>query len=96
MYISVFAVSLFRNLTGLRCDEDFASCGNPNGELRQAVYAQRDALFRGAEFKFQYDALPLWAGMVGIEGQYDIVRATFIDGTNVPRIPPQRLGGGVY
>ena len=28
--------------------------------------------------------------------QYDIVRATFTDGTNVPRIPPQRLGGGVY
>ncbi len=29
-------------------------------------------------------------------GQYDIVRATFEDGSNVPRIPPQRLGGGVY
>jgi iron complex outermembrane receptor protein len=24
------------------------------------------------------------------------VRATFTDGSNVPRIPPQRLGGGVY
>ena len=24
------------------------------------------------------------------------MRATFTDGTNVPRIPPQRLGGGVY
>jgi iron complex outermembrane receptor protein len=24
------------------------------------------------------------------------VRATFTDGTNVPRIPPQRLGGGIY
>ena len=35
-------------------------------------------------------------GFWGIEGQYDIVRATFTDGTNVPRIPPQRLGGGVY
>ncbi len=95
-YATRFNGFIFRNLTGLRCDEDFASCGNPNGELRQAVYAQRDALFRGAEFKFQYDALPLWTGMVGIEGQYDIVRATFIDGTNLPRIPPQRLGGGLY
>jgi iron complex outermembrane receptor protein len=35
-------------------------------------------------------------GFVGIDGQYDIVRATFTDGSNVPRIPPQRLGGGVY
>ena len=34
--------------------------------------------------------------MWGIDAQYDIVRATFTDGTNVPRIPPQRLGGGVY
>ena len=24
------------------------------------------------------------------------MRATFTDGTNVPRIPPQRIGGGVY
>ena len=39
---------------------------------------------------------PVWNGMFGIEGQYDIVRATFDDGTNVPRIPPQRLGGGVF
>ncbi len=40
--------------------------------------------------------LPVWAGQFGVEGQYDIVRATFTDGTNVPRIPPQRLGGGIY
>jgi iron complex outermembrane receptor protein len=25
-----------------------------------------------------------------------VVRATFADGSNVPRIPPVRLGGGVY
>jgi iron complex outermembrane receptor protein len=34
--------------------------------------------------------------MVGGEGQYDIVRGTFTDGMNVPRIPAQRVGGGVY
>ena len=38
----------------------------------------------------------MWRGFFGVEGQYDIVRATFTDGTNVPRIPPQRIGGGVY
>ena len=35
-------------------------------------------------------------GTLGIDGQYDIVRARFDDGTNVPRIPPQRVGGGLW
>lgn len=88
---------IFRNLTGLRCDEDFASCANdPDLELAQAVYSQRDATFRGAELQAQLDVAPVGAGVWGIDGQYDIVRATFTDGSNVPRIPPQRLGGGVY
>jgi iron complex outermembrane receptor protein len=38
----------------------------------------------------------MWSGFWGVDGQYDIVRATFADGTNVPRIPPQRIGGGIY
>jgi iron complex outermembrane receptor protein len=40
--------------------------------------------------------MPLGSGMFGIDNQFDIVRATFDDGTNVPRIPPMRVGGGVY
>ena len=35
-------------------------------------------------------------GVWGVEGQFDVVRATFTDGTNVPRIPPMRLGGGAF
>lgn len=88
---------IYRNLTGQTCGEDFASCGFGNGEeLAQAVYNQRAATFRGAEVQAQYDVAPLWRGVWGVDGRYDIVRATFTDGTNVPRIPPQRLGGGVY
>ena len=34
--------------------------------------------------------------MWGIESQFDVVRATFTDGTNVPRIPPVRVGGGLF
>jgi iron complex outermembrane receptor protein len=68
----------------------------PGLELNQAVYSQQNATFRGGEFQFQYDVMPVWNGIWGIEGQYDIVRATFDDGTNVPRIPPQRLGGGLF
>jgi iron complex outermembrane recepter protein len=65
-------------------------------ELNQAVYSQRDATFRGGEFQFQWDTLPMWHGFWGVDGQYDFVRVTFADGTNVPRISPQRIGRGVY
>jgi iron complex outermembrane receptor protein len=95
-YYTRFDGFIFRNLTGAMCNGDFASCGTTGTELRQAIYSQRDAIFRGGEFQFQYDVLPVGAGKFGIEGQYDIVRATFTDGTNVPRIPPQRVGGGFF
>jgi iron complex outermembrane receptor protein len=48
------------------------------------------------EVAAQFDAMPLAGGILGFDGQYDFVRAKFDDGTNVPRIPPQRLGGGVF
>jgi iron complex outermembrane receptor protein len=38
----------------------------------------------------------MWNGLFGLEAQYDIVHATFLDGSFVPKIPPQRLGGGIY
>jgi iron complex outermembrane receptor protein len=89
---------IFRRLTGNTCDE--ASCvdaADPNPlELKQAVYSQRDATFRGAEFQSQFDVGPLNGGIWGIEDQFDVVRASFADGTNVPRIPPVRVGGGLY
>jgi iron complex outermembrane recepter protein len=99
-YYTKFDGFIFRRLTGNTCDGD-TSCvapGDPAGPLglNQAVYSQRDATFRGGEFQFQWDTLAMWSGFWGVDGQYDIVRATFADGTNVPRIPPQRVGGGVY
>src|SRR3954451_17712882 len=48
------------------------------------------------ELASQWDLLPFGRGVLGIDGQYDIVRATFTDGSNVPRMPPQRVGGGAY
>ena len=65
-------------------------------ELAQIVYAQRDATFYGVELAAQLDVMPLGRGVLGVDGQYDFVRAQFADGTNVPRIPPQRVGGGVF
>ena len=97
-YYTRFSNFIYRRLTGVMCGDDFDSCGNgdPNNEGRQAVYSQRDATFRGGEFQSQLDVGPLHGGIWGIEDQFDIVRATFSDGTNVPRIPPLRVGGGVY
>ncbi|MFL6813858.1 MAG: TonB-dependent receptor, partial [Bradyrhizobium sp.] len=95
-YYTRFDNFIFRRLTGVFCDTDFTSCGAPGAELKQAVYSQRDATFRGGEFQSQLDIGPLHGGIWGIEDQFDLVRATFSDGTNVPRIPPVRVGGGVF
>ena len=98
VYHTRFNGFIYRRLTGETCGEDFASCtpGGAGGELNQAIYSQRDATFRGGEVAAQLDVAPVLNGMWGIDGQYDMVRATFADGTNVPRIPPQRVGGGVW
>ncbi len=88
---------IFRQETGQRCDDDFASCGLGGGtELRQVIFAQRDARFWGAELATQVDLTQIGELTFGIDGQYDFVDARFIGGGFVPRIPPHRLGGGAY
>jgi iron complex outermembrane receptor protein len=96
VYYTHFDNFIYRRLTGVSCDDDFASCGTPGAELNQAVYSQRNANFRGGEFQSQLDVGAFQGGIWGIENQLDFVRATFSDGTNVPRIPPLRMGGGVF
>lgn len=93
-YYTKFKGFIYRRLTGNNCDEAGDCTGA--GELNEAIYSQADATFRGGEFQSQWDLMPLGSGLFGIEDQFDVVRATFADGSNVPRIPPVRLGGGVY
>jgi iron complex outermembrane receptor protein len=95
-YYTRFKGFIFRALTGNTCDGDTGVCGPDAGELREALYSQRDATFRGAEFQSQLDVHRVWRGWWGVENQFDVVRATFTDGTNVPRIPPMRVGGGLF
>ena len=95
VYVTRFKGFIYRRLTGDTCD-DAGVCGPGAGELNEAIYSQADALFRGGEFQSQWDLAPFGGGMFGVENQFDVVRATFSDGSNVPRIPPVRLGGGVY
>jgi iron complex outermembrane recepter protein len=87
---------IFRQATGILCGESFATCGI-DPEFIQTLFSQRDAIFRGGEIAWQWDLVPVATGIFGVDGQYDFVRATFAsDGSNVPRMPPMRLGGGAY
>lgn len=71
--------------------------GHGHTHMFDLVYfRQRDADFYGVEIAAQYDVGRVWNGVWGIDGQYDFVRASFTNGENVPRIPPHRLGGGLY
>jgi iron complex outermembrane receptor protein len=96
-YYTQFSNFIFKQLTGNTCGEDFASCvAGPGGEFTQIAFAQRDATFYGAEFGSQLDLTRFGRGTLGVDAQYDYVHARFSDGTFVPRIPPQRVGGGVF
>jgi iron complex outermembrane receptor protein len=96
-YYTKYKGFIYKHLTGNTCGHEFADCIAGDGEeLDQVVYSQRDATFKGVEVAAQLDLLPVAGGMFGVEGQYDIVDARFSDGSYVPRIPPQRLGGGLY
>jgi iron complex outermembrane receptor protein len=94
-YYTRYTGFIFKRDTGLRCGDDFASCGSDD-ELQQIVYSQRNATFYGAEIGAQLDLLPVGNGWAGLDAQYDFVRAQFDDGTFVPRIPPHRVGGGLF
>lgn len=95
IYATRYDGFIFKNLTGVRCGDTFDTCGVED-ELDQLLFEQRDATFYGLEVAAQYDIAPIWRGVWGFDAQYDFVRAKFDGGENVPRIPPHRLGGGVY
>lgn len=101
VYYTKFDGFISKFLTGGTCGEAFSECslsGNPTpgGDFKELLFTQRDATFYGAELAVEYDVAPIWAGMWGVEGQYDFVHAKFADGDYVPRMPPHRLGGGLY
>jgi iron complex outermembrane recepter protein len=95
LYATQYKGFIYRRSTGIRCDDDFASCGTGT-ELAQVAYSQRNATFVGGEFKTQYDLVEIHSHVFGLEAQYDFVRARFSGRENAPRIPPQRVGGGFY
>ncbi len=94
LYYARYDSFIFKQLTGDTCGETLASCGDED-ELDLLVFQQRKATFYGFEIAAQYDVAQIWRGFWGIDGQYDFVRAKFED-DNVPRIPPHRLGAGLF
>jgi len=97
-YYTQFSDFIYRQVTpGVFCEGTLGSCGEPGvDELQQITFQQRDATFYGAEVAAEYDVGRVWNGLWGIDGQYDFVHAKFANGEYVPRIPPHRLGGGIY
>jgi iron complex outermembrane receptor protein len=95
-YYTKFQNFIFKNFTGLKCNDTFATCGNPAGTFDQIIYSQRNATFYGAEAQAEYDMGRVWQGVWGVAAQYDFVHATFSDGSYVPKMPPHRVGGGAY
>src|SRR5882757_3006456 len=95
VYYTYYNNFIFRQATGILCGADFATCGIGT-DFIQTLYSQRDAIFRGGEVAWQWDLVPVASGIFGVDGQYDFMRATFTDGSNVPRMPPMRVGGGTY
>ena len=97
-FFSHFDGFIYRALTGSSCGEEFSSCApGLDQDFRQVAYGQRNARFYGLEAKSEQDLFNLWDGNVGVSGRYDFVRAQFENGAgNLPRIPPHRLGGGIF
>lgn len=89
---------IFGQLTGQFVDAG----GNPIAPtdpdaLDQVLYQERDALFYGTEISGEFDVHEFDAGSVGLDGQFDFVRARFTNGSHrdLPRITPIRWGGGL-
>ena len=92
---------IFKNFTGLVCGEEFDTCGiegalGVDDELTQIAYTQADADFYGFEASAKWDAVETEAGTFGVDARFDVVKAKFDSGGDVPRITPMRYGAGVY
>jgi iron complex outermembrane receptor protein len=95
LWAARFRNYIYGELTGRTCDEG-GVCGAGEGELRELVYRQVNATFRGAEAKATVTLLDAPAGGLSGEVIADYVRATLSEGGNVPRIPPYHVAVGLH
>ncbi len=95
VYSSWFHNYIYGDLTGRMCDDDGVCSADGDGDLKELFYRQQDAHFRGLEGEARYNVVKTDDGTFDVKMLGDYTRATFDDGSNVPRIPPYRIGGGV-
>ncbi len=95
VYSTWFHNFIYGDLTGRMCDDDGVCSVGGDGDLKELFYRQQDAHFRGVEGQASYDLVSTDQGTFTLKAMGDYVRATLDDGSNVPRIPPFRVGGGV-
>lgn len=98
LYSTWFSNYIYGDLTGRVCDDEsdpvICSFGG-DGDLRELFYRQQGAHFRGLEGQASYQLVKTSSGGLELKAQGDYTRATLDDGSNVPRIPPYRFGGGL-
>ncbi len=87
---------IYGDLTGRTCDDQGACVATDALDLRELVYGQLDATFRGVEAKWTRTLHETPAGGLRADLFGDYVRATLSSGGNVPRIPPWHAGGGLH
>lgn len=97
LWLSSFDHFIYGQLTGRTCDEEGRCVVGDSEELKELFYAQRDATFYGFEAKSTLAILTAGTGSLSLGLLADYVRATFDRGGDyVPRLPPYRVGGGVF
>ena len=94
VYSSWFTNYIYGDLTGRTCDDTGLCSAAKDGAFRELLYRQQSAHFRGIEGRASYELVDAAAGMLTANMLADYTRATLGDGSNVPRIPPYRVGGG--
>lgn len=86
---------IYGRLTGRTCDEEGDCIVGDGNDLRELVYEQRKAKFRGLEGKAAFALIKAPEGALSLDVLADVVRATLSGAGNVPRIPPYHVGAGL-
>lgn len=96
VYSTWFNNYIYGDLTGRTCDDDGNCVDNNSEELKELNYRQQGAHFWGAEGQASYELFKASnGGALEAKVLADYTRATLDNGSNVPRIPPYRYGGGL-
>ena len=95
LYSTKFDNYIYGDLTGRTCEDDGTCLAGSGLPLREVFYRQQGAHFRGVEAEARVDLLKKPTSLLALRILGDYTRATLDDGSNVPRIAPWRIGGGL-